>query len=50
MELQLSEIESSVMSEVNKIFSTPNQRRCRKEPALEFKDESIKEEKQDVST
>ena len=36
MKLKVLEIETSVKSKLNQIFSTLNRRRCRKEPVLEF--------------
>ena len=52
MKLKLLEIETSVKSKLNQTFCFLNQRRCRKEPVLEFQDECIEEEEeeQDVST
>ena len=50
MKSKFLEIETSVTSKLNKIFSTLNQRRCRKEPVLGLDDECIEEEKKDVST
>ena len=49
MKIKFLEIETSVKSKLNQMFSALNQRRCPKEPVLEFEDECIEEE-QDVST
>ena len=49
MELKVLEIGTSVKSKLIQIFSTLGQRRCRKEPVLEFKDKCIEEEEQDLS-
>ena len=43
------EIEISMASKINSIFSTLNQRHCRRKPVMDFEDECIEEE-QDVST
>ena len=51
MKIKFLEVEFSVKSKLNQMFSFPNQRRCPKEPVLEFEDECIEEEEeQDVST
>ena len=50
MKLSFLEIETSVRSKLNQVFSALNQRRCGKEPVLEFEDQCIEEEEQDVST
>ena len=47
---QFSKIEISVKIKFSRTFSTPNQRRYRKEPVLEFEVGSIEEEEQEVST
>ena len=40
-----------MQSKLNRNFSAPNQRRCRREPILELENECIEEaEEQDVST
>ena len=44
MKLKFFETEICVKSQLNQIFSYLNQRRCRKEPVLELKDECDKEE------
>ena len=38
MELKFLEIETSVKSKHNQVFCVRNQRRCRKEPVLDFED------------
>ena len=50
MKLKFLDIENSVKTRLNPIFSTLNQRRCRMELVLEFEDARIEEEEQDVST
>ena len=44
MKLKHSEIETSVKSKLNQIFSTPKHPHCRKEPLFEFEDGCIEEE------
>ena len=44
------ETENRLKTKLNQIFSTLTQGRCRKEPVLEFEDECIEEQEQDVST
>ena len=43
-ELKFLEVETSVKSNFNQKFSALSQRRCRKEPVLEFEDECVAEE------
>ena len=50
IEVKFLEIETSVKTKPNQIFFTLNQRRCRKEPVLEFEDACTEEQEQDVST
>ena len=51
MKLNLLEIEISGKSKLNQIFAALKQRRCCKEPVLEFEEECIKKgEEQDAST
>ena len=47
--LEFLEFETSVKSKLNQSFSALSQRRCRKELLLEFEDDCIEEEKQDMS-
>ena len=49
MKLSFLDIETSVKSKLNQITSAPNQRGCRKEPILDFENECIEEEEQEVS-
>ena len=44
MELKFLEIETSVKTKLNQIFSALNQRRCREEPVLKFENECTEEE------
>ena len=48
MKVKFSEIEASVKSKLNQVSSALNQRRCRKEQVLEFKDECIGEEEEQM--
>ena len=51
MKLKFFEIETGVKSKLNQKFAPHNQRRCRKEPVLVFRDACIElKEEQDVST
>ena len=54
IKLKILEVETSVKTKLDQIFSTLNQHRCHKEPVLEFEDECIKEEadekEEDLST
>ena len=51
MKIKFLEIESSVKSKLDQVFSALNQLRFRKEPILEFEDECIdEEEEENVST
>ena len=50
MKLKFLEIETSVKTKINQNFTALNQRRCRKEPLLEFEDACFEEEEQDLST
>ena len=50
VKLKFLDIESSVKSELNQIFSTPNQRRCRKAQSLKFEHECVEDEEKDLST
>ena len=47
VKLILLEIETSVKSKLNQIFSALNHCRCRKEPYLEFEKECIEEEEEE---
>ena len=46
MKSKFLEIDTSVKSKLIQIFSALNQRRCCKEPVLEYEDECIEEEKE----
>ena len=50
LKLKISEIETSVNSELNQIFSAPNQRRCRKAQSLKFEHECVEDEEKNLST
>ena len=50
IKLKFLEVDSSLKANLNQFFSTLNQRRCRREPVLEFEDECWEEEEQNVST
>ena len=51
MKIKFLQIESSVKSKLDQVFSALNQLRFRKEPILEFEDECIdEEEEENVST
>ena len=47
IKIKFLESETNVNSELNQVFSAPNQRRCRKEPVSEFEDECIEEEEEE---
>ena len=49
LKLKFSMVEAIVKSELNRIFSAPNQSRCRKETVLGFGNWCFEEEEQDVS-
>ena len=48
MKIKILEIDTSVMSEFNHFFFTPNHCRCRKEPVIEFEDGRIGQEGEQV--
>ena len=47
MNIKFLKSETSVKSKFNQNFSALNQRRCRKEPVLEFEDGCIEEEEEE---